>query len=164
MSKKSSRIPPANPENLSPDKGHIGMNGQHRIGAVRSRPVMVLLAALCTSMTALGAEPSSATKLEVDWLLVRLGASGCRFQRNGTWYGAAQARLHLEQKYQYLLNKQLIGTTENFISLAATKSSMSGNPYQVQCGAEEQMYSAAWMTMQLREVRAVQPEALPKAH
>ena len=125
---------------------------------------MALLAALCTSLTALGAEPSSVTKLEVDWLLVRLGASGCRFQRNGTWYGAAQARTHLEQKYQYLLNKQLVGTTEDFISLAATKSSMSGNPYQVQCGAQEQITSAAWMTAQLRNARAVQPEALPKTH
>jgi len=112
----------------------------------------------------LGAEPSSVTKLEVDWLLVRLGASGCRFQRNGTWYGAAQARTHLEQKYQYLLNKQLVGTTEDFISLAATKSSMSGNPYQVQCGAQEQITSAAWMATRLREVRAVRRETLPKTH
>gem|GEM_PF-3346215 len=44
------------------------------------------------------------------------------------------------------------------------KSSMSGKPYQVQCGAEEQMYSAAWMTTRLREVRAVQREALPKTN
>lgn len=115
-------------------------------------------------MTVLGSEPGPATKLEVEQLLERLGASGCQFQRNGSWYGAAMARRHLEQKYQYLLDRQRVRTAEDFISLAATKSSLSGNAYLVQCGGQPQSYSADWMTTQLREVRAAHRGTLPRSN
>jgi len=45
-----------------------------------------------------------------------------------------------------------------------SKSSVSGKPYQVQCGAQEQISSAAWMTAQLRNARAMQREALPRTN
>jgi hypothetical protein len=131
---------------------------------IQPRRFVALLAALCTSVAGWAAEPGAATKLEVEQLLTRLGVSDCQFQRNGTWYGAPKARTHLEQKYQYLLNKQLVGTAEDFISLAATQSSMSGKPYLVKCGTQKQMSSAAWMTIQLREVRATKRQTLPKGN
>ena len=92
--------------------------------------------------------------LEVEQLLARIGASDCQFQRNGSWYGAPQARLHLEQKYRYLLAGDRLRTAEDFIALAGTKSSMSGSPYLVQCGGQSQRYSAQWLTAQLSELRA----------
>ena len=65
---------------------------------------------------------------------------------------------------KYLLNRRLVLTTEDFIALAATKSSMSGNAYLVQCSGQSQTYSADWMTAQLREIRAQQGEAIPRSN
>ena len=117
-----------------------------------------------SSLAALAAEPSPSAKVEVEQLLARVAASGCQFQRNGVWHGAANARAHLEKKYQYLLSKHLVNTSDDFISLAATKSSTSGKPYFVKCGAEKQVRSATWMAAQLREVRAAKPHAPTKSN
>jgi len=122
------------------------------------KSVLALLLAV-SSCAALTAEPSASAKLEVEQLLTRLAASGCQFQRNGAWHGATEARAHLEKKYQYLLSKHLVSTSEEFISLAATKSSTSGKPYSVKCGTQEQVPSAVWMAAQLKEVRAAKPNA-----
>lgn len=127
---------------------------------LRLKSFLALLVAT-SSWAALAAEPGSSAKLEVEQLLTRLAASGCQFQRNGAWHSATAARAHLEKKYQYLLNKHLVRTSEDFISLAATKSSTSGKTYLVKCGAQEQP-SAAWMAAQLREVRAANPDAHTK--
>ena len=113
---------------------------------------------LASSLAAWAAEPSPAAKREVEQLLSRLAASDCQFQRNGAWHDAAEARAHLEKKYQYLLRKQLVSTTEDFISLAGTKSSTSGKPYAVKCGAQKQVPSAAWLNAQLKEVRAAKSQ------
>ena len=112
-----------------------------------------LLAMASMSLAALAAVPGPSTKAEVEQLLTRLASSGCRFQRNGSWHNAAEARVHLQRKYRYLLGRQLVGTTEDFISLAATQSSMSGKPYQVKCG-NAQVTSDQWMSDQLKQVRA----------
>src|SRR5688500_7860126 len=109
------------------------------------------------SLAAAAAAPSRSAKVEIEQLLDRVAASGCRFQRNGAWHGAADARAHLEKKYRYLLRKQLVSTTEDFISLAATKSSTSGKPYSIKCGTQKQVPSATWMAAQLKEVRAAKP-------
>ena len=105
------------------------------------------------STSAFGVELDSAGATEIEQLLARLGASGCRFQRNGSWYTAHDARAHLENKYRYLLDKQLIGSAEDFVLLGATKSSMSGKPYLVQCRGQEPMSSATWMATQRLEMR-----------
>jgi hypothetical protein len=130
---------------------------------LRLNSFLALLVAVF-SWAALAAEPSSSVKLEIEQLLARLAASGCQFQRNGAWHSATEGRAHLEKKYQYLLNKHLVSTTEDFISLAATKSSTSGKPYLVKCGTQEQVPSAAWMAAQLREVRAERPSAPAKGN
>jgi hypothetical protein len=119
----------------------------------RSKSLVALLAALC-AFAAWAVEPSPAATFEVEQLLARLAASGCKFQRNGSWHSATDARAHLEKKYRYLLDKRLVGTSEDFISMAATKSSTSGTPYRVQCGTQEPMPSAVWLTARLGEVRA----------
>jgi uncharacterized protein DUF5329 len=117
-----------------------------------------------SSLAALAAEPSPSVKLEVEQLLARIAASGCQFRRNGAWHSAADARAHLEKKYQYLLSKHLVNTSDDFISLAATKSTTSGKPYFVKCGAQKQVRSATWMAAQLREVRAAKPHAPTKTN
>lgn len=115
---------------------------------------LMLYAGLSYPTVAGGAERNAVGKAEIEHLLTRLEVSNCRFQRNGSWYMAAQARTHLAKKYQYLLDKQLLGSAEDFVSGCATKSSMTGKLYWVQCGAQEPVRSAAWMATQLLEVRA----------
>lgn len=117
-----------------------------------------LLLALSASMPAVAADPSAPAKAEVEQLLSRLAASGCTFQRNGSWHSAGEARVHLEKKYKYLLDKKRLATAEDFVSLAASKSSVSGSPYAVKCAGQEQP-SAVWMGTQLKELRAQAPKS-----
>lgn len=100
----------------------------------------------------LQAAPSEKTKAEITGLMNNLAQSGCQFQRNGTWHEAKEARAHLQRKYDYLLKKDLVDTSEQFIQRAASKSSVSGKPYRVKCGALE-LDSAVWFDVQLQRLR-----------
>jgi len=93
---------------------------------------------------------------EVEQLLLGLGTSQCQFHRNGTWYDGPEAQAHLQKKYEYLRKKGLAETAEQFIANGGTKSSQSGEPYEVRCGAAAAEPSAQWLTEQLRQIRAAQ--------
>jgi chitinase len=93
---------------------------------------------------------------EVAHLLQYLETSGCQFQRNGTWHPGGKAKQHLKQKFDYLLNKGLIETTEDFIRLGASQSSMSGKPYYVRCPEKEIVPSAQWLQTELLQYRKPQ--------
>ncbi len=99
------------------------------------------------------ADMSAASRFEVDALLNHLASSGCQFNRNGTWYSAAEAKAHLNKKLEYLVQKHLASTAERFIDEAASKSSMSGKSYQVKCGNEAAQESAVWLHSALKELR-----------
>ena len=99
------------------------------------------------------ATPESATRTEIAGLMQALQASGCRFQRNGTWYDAAQARSHLQRKYDYLLKRDLVTSTERFIELAGSRSSMSGRAYKVSCNGSAEQDAAGWFSQQLQQLR-----------
>ena len=111
--------------------------------------VVLLIASAASAQT-----PSSATKNEVDQLFAALRQSNCEFSRNGSWYNAQKASDHLQRKYDYLLKKGLVTSTESFIELAATKSSMSGKPYQVRCGNAQPVSSQFWFTNKLKVLRS----------
>ncbi len=98
------------------------------------------------------ADISPNAKLEITHLFTHLKSSGCEFNRNGTWYSADKAVVHLNQKYEYLLDKNLISTTEDFITRAASESSMSHKPYLVKCGDKETK-SAIWFKEVLSQYR-----------
>ncbi|MFW2366921.1 MAG: DUF5329 domain-containing protein [Desulforhopalus sp.] len=91
---------------------------------------------------------------EVDQLLSFLENSECEFNRNGTWYDGSKAVDHIKRKYNYLLKKNLVDSTESFIDRAATKSSMSGKAYQVRCGSGQPVESAVWFRAELNKMRA----------
>lgn len=93
-------------------------------------------------------------RAEVDALLVRLQASGCQFNRNGSWYSGAEARSHLQRKLEYLENKDMVKNAEQFIDIGAAGSSVSGKPYLVKCGAAAPVESKAWLTAELKAIRA----------
>ena len=102
--------------------------------------------------SAIAQTPSAKTTQEVGQLFAALKQSNCEFSRNGSWYSAEKASEHLQRKYDYLLKKRLVTTTESFIDLAATKSSISGKPYQVRCGKTAPVSSSSWFKSQLNAV------------
>ena len=91
-------------------------------------------------------------KLEIDHLLSFVEHSPCRINRNGKAYAGIDAVSHIKKKYAYF--KDDIQTTEQFIELSATKSTMSGKYYQVECPGEEPMRSQDWLLKQLKAYRS----------
>jgi hypothetical protein len=115
---------------------------------------IALAAAVFAATQAHAAEPNAATKQEVQHLFSYLEASGCQFFRNGTWYDSKAAAAHLQQKYQYLLDKGMLSNAESFIEKGATESSMSGKPYLVKCGTDgKPVESATWLKGELIKYR-----------
>ena len=97
---------------------------------------------------------SPAARTEIDALLSRLEVSGCDFNRNGSWYRAAEAKAHLLSKLSYLEDRGMLQSTEQFIELAASKSSLSGQAYLVRCSGAAPLPSRSWLTSQLQFLRA----------
>ncbi|WP_133500760.1 DUF5329 domain-containing protein [Cognatilysobacter terrigena] len=110
--------------------------------------------ALCTAATGALAAPPASTQREITQLFDALDHSGCRFNRNGSWYDAHKARAHLQDKYDYLLRRDAIHSTDDFIDLAASKSSMTGRAYFVQCPGTTEVPSATWFRRLLAGLRA----------
>ena len=110
----------------------------------------------------LWAEPTgTAAHIEVNSLLDRLQSSGCQFYRNGSWHSASEAKEHLLGKLEYLEKRGSLKNAEQFIELAASKSSVSGKPYKVMCGNSAPVESKAWLTKELQEMRAGSKNKLP---
>ena len=118
---------------------------------------ITLMLALCLTLAARAA-PSADSRKEIDYLLRFVETSGCQFNRNGTWHDAKAARAHIVMKYEYLLTRDGINTTEDFIDKAATGSSMLfGQPYTVKCDGDQPVRSSVWLTTALARYRAIQP-------
>ena len=108
------------------------------------------------------ASPTAApVRSEIDAVLAKLQGSGCQFNRNGTWYTGAEAKDHLLRKLEYIEGKTTVQNTEQFIALAASKSSTSGKPYQVKCASEPPVESQLWLTKQLSGIRASSARSKP---
>ncbi len=101
----------------------------------------------------LAAPAAAPVRGEIDALLAALQASNCEFQRNGSWYAAAEAKTHLLRKLEYIEKRSTLPSTEKFIELAASSSSASGRAYEVRCNGAVQP-SAQWFGKQLQKIRA----------
>jgi len=122
------------------------------MAAKRQLAIGVSLVWACAS--ALAGDMSPASQKEIAQLLDRIEASNCSFGRNGSWHPPAEARKHLQMKVDYMVKRNMLGSTEEFISKAATASSISGQAYQIRCGSAEPMASAIWLTGELKRIRA----------
>ncbi|MFJ4384877.1 DUF5329 domain-containing protein [Pseudomonas sp. NPDC089408] len=92
------------------------------------------------------------TAAEIRGLLEFVEKSDCTFIRNGAEYSGPRARAHLEQKLNYLESKNRVKSAEDFIDLAATKSSMSGRAYEVRC-SEGKEPAGIWLHRELQRER-----------
>lgn len=100
-------------------------------------------------------------RTEIDALLTNLQSSGCEFNRNGSWHSGSDAKNHLIRKLEYIEKRNTLRSTEEFIELAASKSSFSGKPYQVRCPGEPPMESQQWLLKQLSILRSSSDMAVP---
>ena len=116
--------------------------------------LLLSMLACCVAIAATAAPLPPAARAEIDGLLARLAASGCEFNRNGTWYTAAEAKSHLSQKLKYFEDRGMVQTTEQFIEMAASGSSMSGQPYLVRCGNRGPVESGQWLRSELNDLRS----------
>ena len=86
---------------------------------------------------------------EINGLLDFVSHSECKFVRNGSEYSGPRARAHLEQKLNHLEGRNMVNSAEDFIDLAATKSSMSGRAYEVRCSGGVEPAST-WLKRELQ--------------
>lgn len=119
-----------------------------------SRP-LALLASLMLTCAGAQAAVDAKSQREISQLLDFVEHSDCLFIRNGSEYPASEARAHLQKKLDYLENKDLVSSAEDFIERAASKSSMSGKPYQVSCPGGKQN-AATWLNTELKRLRQAQ--------
>lgn len=116
-------------------------------------PIVSLLISACLMVPQVHAQPLKTVELEVNYLLNAIGASGCKFYRNGSWYSSVSAQAHLRDKYHYLAAGNFINTTEEFIEKAATKSSFTGLAYAVKCDGAAEVSSKQWLSEMLAHSR-----------
>src|ERR1035437_9188463 len=113
----------------------------------------ILGLSLSATMGVHSATPAIAQK-EIDHLLLYVEGSGCEFYRNGRWYDSVKAQTHLRSKYEFLEKSNSIGSAENFVEKVATKSSWSGQPYQMKCGDQAAVSTQQWLNDELARYRA----------
>ncbi|KHF26529.1 DUF5329 domain-containing protein [Solemya velum gill symbiont] len=116
----------------------------------------VLKYAVCLSallyISSASAELPPAEKEAIDHLLKFVSQTSCKINRNGSFHDGPEAVAHIRKKYDYFKDKIL--TAEEFIDYSATKSTMSGTYYLVQCGQEEPKKTREWLLEELGEYRA----------
>ena len=113
---------------------------------------IILTTGLCA--TTFAAPNATLVHKEIEGLLTRLEKSGCQFNRNGSWYTGLEAKTHLLRKLAYIEDKGTLQSTEQFIELAASKSSFTGDAYQVKCAGTSPVASQQWLGKELVAVRA----------
>ena len=125
------------------------------------RSISVVLLTLLAAPAQLALPLAASQRAEIDALLAALQSSACEFNRNDSWHNAADAKIHLLRKLDYLEGKNAVQSTEQFIELAASKSSLSGRAYQVKCGGAAPVDSKYWLIEQLKLIRSTaRPVAL----
>jgi hypothetical protein len=120
------------------------------------KSIYIIPAALVfLSAAPLGADVPPEQKPEVEHLIGFLQTSDCSMIRNGRAHDGAEAARHVRRKYKHFRDD--ISSTEEFIELSATKSTMSSKPYEVQCPGEPPRQSADWLLDELEAYRAGNP-------
>jgi hypothetical protein len=118
-----------------------------------SSAVLCLMVGLALAPVARAAPPAIA-QTEINYLLGFIENCACEFFRNGSWYDAKKAAAHLRDKYAMLATGDRIQTAEDFIEQAATKSSLTGQPYEIRCSGEKAVVTNQWLRDLLARYRA----------
>ena len=118
------------------------------------RSISVAVLALLAASALMALPVPASQRAEIDALMAALQTSACEFNRNDSWHNAADAKIHLLRKLDYFEGKNSVQSTEQFIELAASKSSLSGRAYQVKCRGAAPVDSNIWLNRQLKLMRS----------
>ena len=88
---------------------------------------------------------------EVEHLLNFVKHSNCMINRNGSIHPAEKGVAHIKRKYEYFRDD--IKNTEDFIKFSATKSTMSGKFYTVNCPGKKTIKTRDWLLDELKRFR-----------
>jgi hypothetical protein len=116
--------------------------------------LLALIPLMIMTTTALADVPN-AQRHEVQHLLAFVAQSDCTLIRNGSRHDAAEAVEHIRKKYDYFRDE--IHSTEDFIAYSATKSTLSGLPYLVECPGGKTINSSKWLLEELMRYRRQLP-------
>mgnify|MGYP001823414239 FL=1 len=120
------------------------------------RQVVSILTALLTALFFLSPSFSDTGQTQpadetIQYLLEYVGRSDLTFLRNSGRYTAQEASEHMQKKFEHFRDE--IDTPEEFIELCATRSLLSGKPYQVINKHGETVDTSEWLTAELNEYR-----------
>lgn len=115
--------------------------------------IVAMLAVLLPGGPALAADESPATTAEIAHLMTFIRTSNCEFLRNGAWHSPQAAHDHITKKLKYIRYRDTLRDAEQFIEMAATRSSMSGELYQVRCPAIPVQECRRWLLDELGRLR-----------
>jgi hypothetical protein len=127
---------------------------------LKKRKIWVLLIPLFSFLSVISSRAETFTNQEahqlnlntsVEYLLSYIRSSNLTFVRNGNTFSSDIAAEHIKHKYEY--NKKDIHSAEDFIELAATKSSLTGEPYLVNIGDGTSKPVADWLAEELARYR-----------
>ena len=113
-----------------------------------------LVRAIAVALIAAAAQAAlpAAQQAEIDHLLKFVRQSTCKLERNGKYYDGVAAAAHMQKKFGYF--REDIHTTEQFIELSATRSTLSGRYYMVRCGNGDRVRTRDWLLQELGHYRA----------
>lgn len=117
-----------------------------------TRPALVFFVLLTVACPAPAAESLDQS---INYLIDYIAHSNAIFFRNGVEHTPKQAANHVKAKYVHL--KRKIGSPEDFIRLAASKSVLTGKPYLVRTADGREIPLEKWLTTALQEHRAAGP-------
>lgn len=103
------------------------------------------------TLVAAYADVPPSQQAEVEHLIAYLENSDCSMLRNGREYSGEEGARHVRRKYGHFRDK--IDSTEEFIELSASKSTISGKPYEVHCPGQPAKESATWLLEELAVYR-----------
>ena len=124
----------------------------------RIREHLVYVCLFATLFLPSAASTDDALLPTINHLLTYVEESNCVFIRNGKEYNSKDAAKHIKRKYDSLMFD--IKTPEEFIELAASKSTLNGQPYFVRCVDHSPEPSADWLRKELSNYRMTSHDSL----
>lgn len=115
--------------------------------------VVAMLVVVLPGRPALAADESPVTTAEIAHLLGHIRTSNCEFLRNGAWHSSEAAHDHITKKLKYIRYRNTLRDAEQFIEMAATRSSMSGEIYRVRCPGVPLEDCSRWLLDELGRFR-----------
>jgi ATP-dependent DNA helicase Rep len=138
-------------ENVEKDHERTKERASVHLDKLREMFSCVVLACLLGFSQAPRADVPDAQLAEVEHLIEYLENSDCEMVRNGRSYSGQEGARHVRRKYNHFQGD--ISSTEEFIERSASRSTMSGNYYEVHCPGQAPVKSQDWLLKELEAYR-----------